>query len=693
MTTRVLAAAVAVFAAALANAEVVFNYDQARTERWRCRLCPFDVATRADGSLTVGALHVDGATSRFGRDSDLDQGGFRADVHAGYGRRGESGRFVRVTGGDLGLGSRNARIRWGGERYAIDVSRRELPRNVARDGRTPYAGGRVLTLPEQWQHAYDTRSMADLATSSRTFDNATRRESTGVGIRVQLDPSWRIHADYARQTTSGTKETYADFLYQSTGLPWPVDHRTDVLGAGVRLERRTWLVAADLRNAKFRNANRALTWENPYAGFVSTGRKALAPDNEATIGTLLGRAMLGAKTAMHASLTWGSTRQDVALLPYTTATGLALAPLPAESLDGRTRTFAGGLTLVSRLSDRWQLMARHRTRQRINETRPLTLTPVLGDLFSPGSATTRTPDFALTANSVRLRYRVNRRLSIAVGGDANRARRTMAEIAENDERRAWMELAASDFAGFQVRIKLARGERAASAFQERSLNNPLTRRFHQAARDQHLWRGSLRYVVSGSGLALGLHGERRSDSYPESALGLHSDDAHSVGADISYSAGGFTLSGFHTTQRDWSVTAGSTQYPETFWSYHAADDVGTTGITAAVVDLLDSALDVDASYVDSNGIGSYATNIDDARSAFPDLVSRHRALDIRIRYRVAAGRSPWAVVGRYYRQRYVARDWALAGVGPQTIGNVLAFGRKEPDYTAVLLSIAVERSL
>ena len=72
--------------------------------------------------------------------------------------------------------------------------------------------------------------------------------------------------------------------------------------------------------------------------------------------------------------------------------------------------------------------------------------------------------------------------------------RTPLEIGRNDERSAWIDLVAQGPRGVTVSFKAAQAARDASAFQDLTRNNSLTRRFYQAAREERVWRTACAFV-------------------------------------------------------------------------------------------------------------------------------------------------------------------------------------------------------
>ena len=122
--------------------------------------------------------------------------------------------------------------------------------------------------------------------------------------------------------------------------------------------------------------------------------------------------------------------------------------------------------------------------ERDNKTRPVVLTPVLGDLFETMPRSNRAYSVRRATTATAFHYRVGNRTSLVFGGRSVRAMRTRLEISGNRERIGWVDLATRWPRGLGVSVKASQGEREASAFQASTRNNPLTRRFYQAAREE-----------------------------------------------------------------------------------------------------------------------------------------------------------------------------------------------------------------
>lgn len=690
--------AVAESGVAASGEPLTADYTKARTDRWRCRLCPFDDAFRREGSVAAGVLAVAEAEPRFGRDNGLDRDGNHADVAVNVRYSGEDGRMATVEGADLGLDARQLRVLFAHPSAGTTTLQwRETPRNVAVDGRTPYvrADGGSLSLPADWTKAYDTAAMADL-NSARSFRFATHRRRVGAAWRFEPSPGWRLHTDYLRETKRGTEETGADFLYQAAILPKPVDYRTEAFGVRASFRARPWLLAVEAREARFANTTPALAWESAYPGPVPMGRKSLAPSNALRTLSWTARSTLG-RTSIHSRLSWSRGHQDEAFVSGAAGDALAGFPPPAPSLEGHIHGFAGSVRAVSRVTGRLRLDVSHRRLQRNNRTPLRTWTPVLGDLVAMPARTNRAHGFDRHRTELRLRYRLPRGVRLAAGASKAALGRQVSsgsrpEVVRNEEAGLWLE-AAARWRSLGATLKASRGERRAAAFEARGTNNPLTRRFHQAEREQRGWKARLHGDVGASGLSLGLYADRRRNDYPDSALGRLHDEDRGWGVDFSYAFGmKATLSGFYDGQRAAFSSAGSGAFGVADWWSTSRDVVAAHGVTLESSLLANDRLHLSFAYVRSSGEGVYRTTrslaeTPAAASIFPALVSEQSSLDITVRYRYS-DRVTLAL--RHYGERYRSADWAFDGVAMDTIRNVLTTGRAMPRYSNRVVGLLVE---
>lgn len=689
MNARRASVLLTVVVAAATQGEYAVNYAKVDTSRWNCLLCTLDRATASHASFSAGALHSARGEARFGRDNGIDQAGGLLHLAGDYRVATERGVVLQASGRDLGLPAREARVEFRRSgRYGVAVRHRQLPRNVAADARTPFRLGEVLRLPADWARAFDTGGMTTLATALRPLALATERQRSEAALWFQPTAKTTLRADYFHESKTGVAQTSRDAFCQATALPQAVDQIAKGWRGGWRYEGEAGLLSAEYRNQRFENQVSALVWQNPYASGPAILQSAAAPSNRAESARLLSRLRLGKRIVLNASFTAGETRQNAPFLRYSTNDRIGVSPIGAEGLDGRRRSRRHSVRVVSRLTGRLAVTLTRERSDRRDERTPLLLTPVLGDLVATPQRAAFGYAFRRERTELRARYRAPGGVRLTAGLGEWRFERSPAEVEANTERRVWLQ-ARRDFpAGWRVSASAETARRDAAPFTLQSANNPLTRRFHQAARDETAWQAALRYDSLTSGFAAGVGASRRALDYPRSALGLRSDTSFGWHADLSYSGGRGSAHAFHDVRRRRAVTLGQALFDRLDWRYDTGDRVTTSGARLHLPGLWHPALDVTLNFLRSRGLGAYATTFAGERGAFPMLALSHRAVDVRLRYEFSAG---LALTARVYEEAHRAADWAIDGIELANIRNVLTLGRSSAHYRNRVIAVSVER--
>ena len=675
-----------------AAAGFTVNYANADTSRWSCRLCEFDKATERSGAVSAGAMQSTDGEMRFGRDNGIDRAGGYLGLNADYRIGTAGGLILEFVGRHLGLKSRDAALGIRKpSRYGVRVRYREIPHNIARDGRTPFIGSDTLLLPADWVAAPTTGDMTHLVPLSRPFVLATERRRSDIDAWFHPAPRLTLRTGYFIERKRGTAQTYRDAFHQSTALPEPIDYHTEGAEAGLTYEHPVVMAALFYRHRRFDNDHDALEWRNPYAASQTIGRSAVAPGNKTDTFSFISRIRLGRHTTINASLVRSDARQHVPFLPYTTNESLNLPPITEKSLNGKRESDSHVVNIVSRPMRRLRLSVSHGEVER-NDRRPaIVLTPVLGDLFATRETTALGYSFKRRKTDIAARYKLPGALRVAAGFRNVDLSRTNLEIAANEENRVWVEVTGDIGNGWRLSAYHAGADRDASEFHANTPNNPLTRRFHQADRRDNEWRGTIRFDSNSTGFSAGLDLDYRKHRYPDSPLGLQREVARGWFLDVAYAAGtAASLSGFYGERTRRSETAGSLAYPTGDWRYDIEDRVTSAGARLRADGFLHPTVGLTVDYAYSNGVGDYSTSFENLVSGFPSLVSRHESVDVRLRH---AWRARTDLVLRYYFERFRAADWAIDGFGQDSIRNVLSFGRSSPRYRNHLIALSVERRL
>jgi hypothetical protein len=205
-------------------------------------------------------------------------------------------------------------------------------------------------------------------------------------------------------------------------LPEPIDYFSNTVRAITEYTSKNWGAQLGYIGSFLQNNTKSLLFDSPFAtadipvqiippgggcavtapalncaiGSVPAhGQMALYPDNQAHYMHFSTGFDLGKHIHVMGLVMPGWLRQNDRFLPYTANTAITgLAPLPANSLNGKKQTLAMNWTAIAKLAKTFQLEARYRHYDYNNHTPVLTLTPIQGDVI--GANTTATAQAAPT---------------------------------------------------------------------------------------------------------------------------------------------------------------------------------------------------------------------------------------------------------------------------------------------------------
>src|SRR5690606_3061157 len=106
------------------------------------------------------------------------------------------------------------------------------------------------------------------------------RQGAGLDLLRQLGP-WQISARLNSELKQGSKVTGASERFGDAALLLaPVDYRHDTLEMGLGYEAQQWLVNTRFYHSRFRNDQRALSYQNPINLNAPVRSLDTGPDNE-----------------------------------------------------------------------------------------------------------------------------------------------------------------------------------------------------------------------------------------------------------------------------------------------------------------------------------------------------------------------------------------------------------------------------
>jgi MtrB/PioB family decaheme-associated outer membrane protein len=663
--------------------------DSVDTSQWKCKYCAFEEGL--SGTVEAGLGYVSKDSFKFGEYTGLNQQGgfFVGNASARF--RGEDAAYWNVDASDLGLDSRSLNAEGGRQgTYKVYLKYKELPHFISDSVRTPFAGAGsdTLTLPSGWVYNASTAGMTALGSSLHRYDLDTQRKRLGVGVSLIPAPQWQYAIDFRHETKQGAQRIAGTFsISTSAQLIEPVDYETDQLDVSASYTGNKWQAKFGYYASVFRDNHTSLTWQNPYAS-GSTGQLALPPDNQfhqllASLGY-----QVSERTRATADLAFGRMTQDENFLAPTLNTGLAVPALPRNSLDGKVNTLDANLKLSSVVTDRLRLSAAGIYHDRDNRT-PQADFPWVTTDTTVRSARAYLP-YSFTQETLKLSadYRLLKNIRTSVGFDNDSHKRTFQETDKTRENTFWGKVSAQARDNVDLTFKAAHSKRDQSGYTAVSditvTENPLLMKYYMANRTRN--SAGLRVDVAGEAVNFGFGVDIAKDGYPDSTLGLTSGRDFNLNGDASVLLTKKTSLHFFLSHEEiHSRQVGSQAFSTPDWSGENDDtvDVAGFGVKRAV---MTKKLDIGADYTLTQSHGAVTVNTAAPTPPFPDLMSRLDSVKFYATYRLKDNMS---LQGAYWYERYHSENWALDGVAPDTIANVLAFGEQPPSYHVNVITLAL----
>jgi len=669
------------------------------TSKWKCELCPF--SRGLSGDVAVGAKTVSDAENTFGNYTGYDDD----TVYSGFGVQdvrywGDSGYTAYVDA--FGYNTDSFELTFGGGkqgRWSTDFLVDFLPVRKGEGTETVYDNldGTPQTLPDGWVRGGTTGGMTTLDSDLRSFDIKWDRETFGAGGEFLFTPNLFLDADWRYQTKQGQGATWGTFLANATELTKPLDYDTHEVDAGITYAGNRWQVRGGFYGSWFSNKNLSHTWENAFTG-PDLGRMAGAPDNKAYNVNLAGSFRLFSHTTASASFSTGESTQDDDFLPYTINAAIPTGPLPRSSYDGKIDTTHANVRVTSNPWSRLRLTGEYRYDDRDNKSSREIYDWVAADLY-PGGAPQENLLYSYTRKDIDLfaDYRFNSAIKTSLGVSRDTIERDEQEVDENEEDALWAKVRLSvGLVNVDIRGETADRDIDGNYQQVDYLKldqNPLMRKYNMADRDRD--GVEVRFTSQPTDrLSLGFKVETWSDDYDNSAVGLTSGDRDVYLADVSYALrrnlsfyGSFGSESIKSSQSGAASNVNPNTAPPN-WEGKNKDDFDTASVGMRWSGLGKWGLELD--YVYAKSEGDIEIRNSGRRDEFPELNTELNRVTLgvtydytnRIRFRA----------GVLYED-YDSDDWALDGVEPDTIANVLTWGGNSPDYDVTMFSIGFRYSL
>jgi len=641
---------------------------------WKCTQCPFlqGVETQTE----AGVFYANGANASFGRYTGIDHSGPYADVGGSGYARSSDGDYADYDLESLGLASRQGYVEGGREgRYDLRVSYDGQPERLYDTGATPYqATGQSLSLPGGWVPAGSTSAMSSLNSSLDPLKLESERRTTALLGRYFASQSWTLFGEFRRQEHDGTGLTSASFLTDAVQLTQPFDYVTNSFEAGGAWSGRKASLRLAYTGSWFSDDGQAINFANPYLPIVPgsiQGQLSTPPSNNLQQLAAAGNVQLPWVTTLTYTASVGTLKQNAAFLPVSALPGSAT--LDPGSLDGDVHLSHYALGIGSRPLPRLSLRGNAAYDGRDDKTNSQAIAYVVTDTFPGGTAVT--PRYS--EDRVRLDggadYRLLHWLKVGVGGKLTEIHYGPGQVVNwTQDAESWGRGVITPIAALSFTVKYGNALRKASSFDAAALppeENPLIREYNYAPRDRVFSTFTAAWSATAT-LTWSLEESLAKDDYRSSPLGLLATHEQRASTTLTWTPRE-TLSGYLDAgyERLFNLQNGSTGLNTTPWLVTDADWLWNLGIGGRWVPQERWTLTVD--YVLAPSYDNDDTLAGGLQQAFPQNWTKLTSTRFAVGYNWTAALQ---IHFRYTREQYNSNDWAVNGVGPATVPNLLSLG-------------------
>ncbi|NMH66658.1 MtrB/PioB family decaheme-associated outer membrane protein [Shewanella salipaludis] len=654
---------------------------EVKLEDWQCEYCPKPEVW--DMSLAVHFGVTDEEVYRFANYTGLDRQSqlfFSGDIKM----QTEDGHYWSTHFRNLGLDSLALDSAYGKQgSYRLGVDYLAIPVRKYAHLLTPYSNkGGMLQLPGDWPTSADARDFADLSLY-RPLATGTDWKRLGLELSLNEDDDFSFDSRYQRWHKTGTLEYSAAQLLNASYLPLPVDQTIQDLSASMSYNRESWLLSLSAAFSRFDNELDSLRFANPYeplAAGADSGQLALAPDNNALKLTLHGQYRYARDSFVKLNYVFGKLTQDQAFVPYTDNANL-LTALPQTDLEGKVNTSDLTAQLNHRWDRAWAVRIKYRYRERDNKTAPLLLRPVISDLYVADALMTLPYDYSTRSASATLEYRPMAGHLLNLGYKNEEKERNLQAVHNTNEAGFNANYAATFSPEWMLKLSGERLNRDSSTPERLDFlgveENPLMRRFNVADRQQDSARLQLFYTPSEQ-VSATVSGQYSHQDYVASELGLKDNKLHNANLDLSWHPNEtFDISLFLQQEDIKTRLAGSDDFSGPRWQARNQDKITSYGISLALRKLLDDKLSLFINFDRADAHTYIRLDQAGGSDALPTIASLWSHGELKMLYQYSTHTE---LSFSYQYQAFDSADFAIDGVTPGSLPNLLTFGTSSNNY-------------
>lgn len=401
-------------AAALLLASTTMAWAQAKPAP-----APTPSPSPSNGSVDIGGRFTSttGDEARYQRYRDLRDG---VNANLLFSKTTEKWAFD-ILAKNVGYDDQRYLMNFNSRRVKLSLIFDQIPTNYAYYAKTPYVctagdcsldpalrarveAGTAVGVP-QTTAQLQTGSIYN--TIAKTFDMQSRRDTFKGDARISATDNLDFLLGFNTYKRTGDMPYGGGFAFNNVQeMPVVIDNRETELNVGIEWASHQGMFKANYEHSKFDQNIPTLRWDNPWratdfcragisgqapgtcydpSGYTNgngpnDGLQALPPSNSLNTFSWMGMVKLPGKTTANASFSAGSSRQDAALIGWTTnpvianqtvyATFPGLASLPRETADLHVNYQTATMNISSRPLKDVTLAARYRYNGRSDFRRP-----------------------------------------------------------------------------------------------------------------------------------------------------------------------------------------------------------------------------------------------------------------------------------------------------------------------------------
>jgi MtrB/PioB family decaheme-associated outer membrane protein len=656
-------------------------------------------------------------SAKFGEYRDL-RSGFRLRELRVSGDDPDSDRYFVFDG--LNVGRLDARYgleygTWGGWKLAVDYNkilhrfgndaiflwnitnpgRFEIADPVQSQLQTAIERQRAIS-PASVNFAFLSGLLAPYQSAAATIDVGLRRDRTSVEFDLGRMASlgWSLKVEHENRL--GNRPYGGAFGFgNAPEIVEPIDYDTSSAELRGEWNGETAGMQFGYRYSQFENNISTLIWDNPFRATDSTDGSAyqapgsasiagavlgfadLAPDNEASLAFVNGRARFAGNWYANGRASYQVLTQDDALLPYTLNSAIVgenfdgshfdptnPANLPARNADNEVQVLNLAADVGTRFADAFDLTFRYRYYDYDNQSRRIAFPGYvrfhgvweeIGRISVPYAYTRENA-------SVELGWDITNETNLGLAYELRSWDREFREVEATDEDALRLTFDTRAVPNLNLKASYEMGDRqidgeysteaAEASFIVHGVpaNHPGMRKFLQADREYTQWNLIGMYLI-GDSLSLTGTVQGRDDDYDDSQFGLKTAERMAYGLELGWAAGnGVAFNAFINREdlesflqsRQSGATASTNPLDD--WSGTFEDQTDTYGL-GLTFDRKPWDAEVTASWSDTEGYldlfsppgGSPDVAFDIPNYDDVELLALRAELDYGISERVAAG--------------------------------------------------------